>query len=78
VFIPLEGQGIISAERIVAIVRHGDETAIYMKDGSVTATGFKPETLSRRYRSFVKESRRKASEFKQKLQGGGPIYDNIG
>ncbi|WP_024821562.1 hypothetical protein [Aminobacterium mobile] len=72
-FIPLEGQGIISAGKIVAIIRHGDETALYLKDGSVAATGFKPETLSKRYRAFTKESRRRAQEFKQKYQGGDHI-----
>ncbi|MDD2206051.1 MAG: hypothetical protein WCQ97_02735 [Aminobacterium sp.] len=72
-FIPLEGQGIISAGKIIAIVRHGDETALYTKDGSVVATGFKPETLSRRYRAFVKESRRNALDFKQKHQGGDSV-----
>jgi len=57
-FIPLEGQGIVSLERVVALVREENETAIYLKDGSVMATGFKPETLAKRYRNFMREARK--------------------
>ena len=39
-FIPLEGQGVVSIRRVVAMIRHGDETAVYLNDGTILATGF--------------------------------------
>ncbi len=59
-FIPLEGQGAVSLDRVVCLVRVGDETAIFLRDGTVMATGFKPETLARRYNSLMSEARRNA------------------
>jgi hypothetical protein len=63
-FIPLEGQGIISLQRVIALVREGNETAIFLRDGTVMATGFKPDTLARRYRSFMKDASRNVKEIK--------------
>ncbi|MBN1332301.1 MAG: hypothetical protein JW971_00935 [Synergistales bacterium] len=68
-FIPLEGQGIVSLDRVVALVREDNETAIYLKDGSVMATGFKPETLAKRYRNFMGEARKN----RRVMQQGGDI-----
>lgn len=63
-FIPLEGQGIVSLHRVIALVREDSETAIYMRDGTVMATGFKPDTLAKRYRSFMKEASKNVKEMK--------------
>ena len=68
-FIPLEGQGIISIRRIIAIVRHEGETAIYLRDGSLLATGFRPETLAKRYNAFRKEARENAVPFRRRTGG---------
>lgn len=65
-FIPLEGEGIVSAGRVIALVREDNETAIYLEDGSLLATGFKPETLAKRYRTFAAESRKNLKELQQK------------
>ena len=59
-FIPLEGQGIVSIRRVVAIVRHGKETAIHLRNGELLVTGFKPETLGKRYTAFCKQARDEA------------------
>jgi len=63
-FIPLEGQGIISLQRVIALVREENETAIFLRDGTVIATGFKPDTLAKRYRSFMKDASRNMKEIK--------------
>lgn len=63
-FIPLEGQGIISLQRVIALVREENETAIFLRDGTVMATGFKPDTLAKRYRSFMKDASRNVKEIK--------------
>jgi hypothetical protein len=63
-FIPLEGQGIVSLHRVIALVREENETAIFLRDGTVMATGFKPDTLAKRYRSFLKDASRKVKETK--------------
>jgi hypothetical protein len=59
-FIPLEGEGTVSIRRVVALVRHDGETAICLRDGSLLSTGFRPETLAKRYNAFVKEARENA------------------
>lgn len=56
-FIPLEGQDVISVMRIIAMVRRGDETFICLGDGTTVVTGFRPETLRKRYNAFIKEAR---------------------
>ncbi|MCF7935911.1 MAG: hypothetical protein K9L28_06205 [Synergistales bacterium] len=66
-FIPLEGDDLVYVGRTVAFVREGDETAIYMRDGSVMATGFTPRTLARRYRQFTSDARQGA----RKIRRGG-------
>ncbi|MGI6782847.1 MAG: hypothetical protein ACOX5A_01360 [Aminivibrio sp.] len=55
--IPLEGQDAVSATRIVAMVRSGDKTFLYFRDGTTATTGFRPETLRKRYNAFCKEAR---------------------
>ncbi|MDI9388376.1 MAG: hypothetical protein QM441_04005 [Synergistota bacterium] len=55
-FIPLEGEGLISIHRIVALVRQGGGTVVHLRDGTVLTTGFRPETLAKRYNSFRKEA----------------------
>ncbi len=69
-FIPLEGDGLVSIRRIVAMVRHENETAIYLRDGSLLATGFKPETLGKRYNAFCKEARANAAPLRAQRNGG--------
>ena len=69
-FIPLEGENIVSIRRVVALVRHEDETAIYLRDGSLLATGFKPETLGKRYNAFRKEARANALALRAQRNGG--------
>jgi hypothetical protein len=64
-FIPLEGEGIVSINRVIALVREENETAIYLENGSLLATGFKPETLAKRYRTFGAEARRNLKELQQ-------------
>ncbi len=68
-FIPLEGEGTVSIERVVALVRDEKETAIFLRDGSLMATGFKPGTLAKRYRTFSSEARRNLKV----LQQGGDL-----
>ena len=77
-FIPLEGQGAVSIDRVMCIVRVGDETAIHLRNGAVMVTGFKPETLARRYNSLMSEARRNAgiaalSQFPGDAPGQGGI-----
>ncbi|HOO86440.1 MAG TPA: hypothetical protein PK849_08140 [Synergistales bacterium] len=69
-FIPLEGDGLVSIRRIVALVRHENETAVYLRDGSLLATGFKPETLRKRYNAFCKEARANAEPLRAQRNGG--------
>lgn len=59
-FIPLEGTSAVSIRRVVALVRYGNETAIHLRDGSFLSTGFRPETLAKRYNAFAKEARENA------------------
>ena len=66
-FIPLEGQGIVSIRRVIAMIRHGDETAVYLRDGSLLATGFRPETLGKRYNAFSKEARENALALRRRM-----------
>ncbi|MDD3688679.1 MAG: hypothetical protein PHI81_01430 [Synergistaceae bacterium] len=68
-FIPLEGQGIVSIRRIIAIVRYDGETAIYLRNGSLLATGFRPETLGKRYNAFRKEARENAAPLRRRTGG---------
>jgi hypothetical protein len=68
-FIPLEGQGIVSIRRVIAMIRHGDETAVYLRDGSLLATGFRPETLGKRYNAFSKEARENALALRRRMGG---------
>ena len=68
-FIPLEGQGIVSIRRVVALVRHGAETAVYLRDGTLLATGFRPETLRKRYNAFRKEARAAARLLRSRMGG---------
>ena len=68
-FIPLEGQGIVSIRRVIAMIRHGDETAVYLRDGSLLATGFRPETLGKRYNAFSKEARENAEPLRRRMGG---------
>jgi len=68
-FIPLEGQGIVSIRRIIAIVRYDGETAIYLRNGSLLATGFRPETLGKRYNAFSKEARENAEPLRRRMGG---------
>lgn len=56
-FIPLEGQDVISINRVVAMVRSGEFTTIFLRDGSTAKSGFRPETLAKRYNGFCKEAR---------------------
>jgi hypothetical protein len=69
-FIPLEGEGIVSIRRVVALVRHENETAVYLRNGSLLATGFKPETLGKRYNAFCKEARENALPLRTQRNGG--------
>lgn len=69
-FIPLEGQGAVSLDRVICFVRVGDETAIHLRNGAVMVTGFKPETLARRYNSLMSEARRNA-DIARRLQFPG-------
>ncbi len=64
-FIPLEGQGAVSLDRVICFVRVGDETEIHLRNGAVMVTGFKPETLARRYNSLMSEARRNADIARQ-------------
>ncbi|MBP6332453.1 MAG: hypothetical protein KA342_03310 [Aminivibrio sp.] len=68
-FIPLEGQGVVSIRRVVAMIRHGDETAVYLNDGTILATGFRPETLGKRYNAFSKEARENALALRRRMGG---------
>ncbi len=68
-FIPLEGQGIVSILKVVALIRHGAETAVYLKDGTLLATGFRPETLRKRYNAFRKEARAAARPLRMRMGG---------
>ena len=68
-FIPLEGQGVVSIRRVVAMIRHGDETAVYLNDGTILATGFRPEPLGKRYNAFSKEPREHALALRRRMGG---------
>ena len=68
-FIPLEGQDVISVMRIVAMVRRGDETFICLGDGTTVVTGFRPETLRKRYNAFSKEARENAEPLRRRMGG---------
>ena len=68
-FIPLEGQGIVSIRRIIAIVRYDGETAIYLRNGSLLATGFRPETLCKRYNAFRKVAWEIAAPLRRRTGG---------
>ena len=77
-FIPLEGQGAVSIDRVMCIVRVGDETAIHLRNGAVMVTGFKPETLARRYNSLMSEARRNADIARQlQFPGDAPGQGGI-
>lgn len=77
-FIPLEGQGAVSLDRVICFVRVGDETAIHLRNGAVMATGFKPETLARRYNSLMSEARRNADIARQlQFPGDAPGQGGI-
>ena len=69
-FIPLEGEGLVSINQTVALVRHENRTTIYLRDGSTLKSGFKPETLTKRYISFQKEARANALEANRLRNGG--------
>ncbi len=69
-FIPLEGGNLVSLSQTIALVRQGKETTIYLRDGSVLKSGFKPETLARRYNSFMKEARANTLEANRPRNGG--------
>jgi len=78
VFIPLEGQGAVSLDRVICFVRVGDETAIHLRNGAVMVTGFKPETLARRYNSLMSEARRNADIARQlQFPGDAPGQGGI-
>ena len=77
-FIPLEGQGAVSIDRVICLVRYGDETAIHLRNGEVMVTGFKPETLARRYNSLMSEARRNADIARQlQFPGDAPGQGGI-
>ena len=77
-FIPLEGQGAVSLDRVICFVRVGDETAIHLRNGAVMVTGFKPETLARRYNSLMSEARRNADIARQlQFPGDAPGQGGI-
>ncbi len=68
-FIPLEGQDAIYIGRIVAMVRRGDETSLYLRDGTTKNTVFRPETLRKRYNAFRKEARENARALSGRMGG---------
>ena len=77
-FIPLEGQGAVSLDRVICFVRVGDETAIHLRNGAVMVTGLKPETLARRYNSLMSEARRNADIARQlQFPGDAPGQGGI-
>lgn len=68
-FIPLEGQEAVSIGQIIAMVRRGDETVLYLRDGRTLTTGFRPETLRKRYNAFSKEARENALPLRRRMGG---------
>ena len=68
-FIPLEGQDVISITRVVAMVRTGEFTTLFLRDGSTVKSGFRPETLTKRYNGFCKEARAEAATLCGRMGG---------
>jgi len=65
VFLVLEQNTFVHIDRVLALVREGNETAIILRDGSVMATGFQPMTVARRSEEFIKRGMKLASEVKE-------------
>lgn len=47
-FLFLESQDVVALDRVIALVKDGQGTAIYTEDGPVLRSAFRPETLRRR------------------------------
>jgi hypothetical protein len=58
-FLLLEEDDIVFLDRVIALVRGDGETAIFMRDNTVRATGFTPLTLRRRSEKLWKSRLRK-------------------
>jgi len=65
VFLVLEQNTFVHIDRVLALVREGNETAIILRDGSVMATGFQPMTVARRSQEFIKKGMELASKVKE-------------
>ncbi|MDY3868355.1 MAG: hypothetical protein SOZ52_03185 [Pyramidobacter sp.] len=55
-FIPTEGEDCIFLENAVALIREDAQTVVYYADGKKSTTGFRPETLARRYDELFVEA----------------------
>lgn len=54
-FIPIEGEDCIFLENVIALVREGERTTVYYRDGRISVTGFRPVTLKRRCQELMRE-----------------------
>jgi len=70
-FLLLESGMAVHMDRVLALVRDEGETAVYLRDGSVMATGFTPATIDRRSRRLFDEGKERA----RKLRQGGKKND---
>ncbi len=64
-FLLLEGNGAIHIDRVLALVREENETAVILRDGSVMATGFTPLTIDRRSRRFLEKGKAEAERIRR-------------
>lgn len=55
-FLLLEEGDVVCLERVVALVREQNETAVLMRDDTVRATGFTPITLRKRSEKFWRDA----------------------
>jgi hypothetical protein len=67
-FLILEGEDAVFLERVVALVREGNETAILYRDGSVRATGFTPLTLAARTERLMRAGRKEWRDLRRGLE----------
>jgi len=65
VFLVLEKNTFVHMDRVLALVREGNETAVIFRDGSVMATGFHPLTVARRSEAFIESGKELASKVKE-------------
>ncbi len=69
VFLLLEENMLVHMDKVLALVRFEGETAVFLRDGSVMATGFTPLTISKRAERFMLEGEEMARSMRQ----GGKI-----